>query len=63
MIDRSNGEVWFLRRPSYRNFATKSQLPLGPILRLFPCDGYGWVCDYRPYYMYIRQANKRKKLK
>lgn len=64
MIDLRTGEVWFETRRCYRNFVTKSELPLGPILRMHALSGYGWVCDYRTYAMYIKRVNRnRRKLK
>ena len=61
MIDRKTGEVWFLSREIYRNFATKSVLPLGPILRLSRHSDYGWLCSYKTYAMYIRSVNRRRR--
>ena len=61
MIDRRTGEVWFLSREIYRNFATKSVLPLGPILRLIRYDEWGIICEYKTYSAYIKSVNRRRR--
>lgn len=61
MIDRRTGEVWFMSRVVYRSFATKSVLPLGPILRLSRHSDFGWLCSYKPYAAYIKSVNRRRR--
>jgi|LakMenEpi03Aug12_release.lakeMendotaPanAssembly.Ray.scaffolds.fasta_scaffold00233_89 hypothetical protein len=61
MIDRRTGEVWFMSRVAYRNFATKSVLPLGPVLRLHRHSDWGWLCSYRTYAAYIKIVNRRRR--
>lgn len=63
MIDRRTGEVWFMSRVAYRSFATKSVLPLGPILRVYSNSYWGMTCTYMKYAAYIKKVNRNRRPK